>query len=242
MDGVVPGPGPGPVAKVPWLEPYPDVLLDHLTGTEPDPRARYGSREAVSLAFITALQEVEPCQRAVLVLRDVLGFPVSETAEIMGMSPGQVESALGCARAALQDWLSQRARRPKAPPPDSPAEQELVRKLVRAYALKDAASVISLLTDDVVITMPPDACEYRGRQMAAQAFGVLFESDQTYRLIATRANGQPAFGVYVRDPRAGVLRAHGLLVITLAGDKICAFSRFDNSSMARFGLPRILAG
>jgi RNA polymerase sigma-70 factor (ECF subfamily) len=233
-------PRPDRAADVPWLEPYPDVLLDCLADTEPNSEARYGPQESVSLAFITALQVMTPHQRAVLILRDVLGFPAAETAEIMQMSPEQVESVLGPARTTTQDRIARCAHRPAAPAPGSAAEQGLVRQLTHAYAVKDADSVVSLLTDDVVITMPPDACEYRGRQLAAQALGVLFDSGRTYRLIATRANGQPAFGLYVRDPRAGVLRADGLLVITLAGEKICALSRFGNGSIARFGLPRIL--
>jgi len=237
-DGVLPR--PDRVADVPWLEPYPDVLLDRLADTGPNSEARYSPRESVSLAFITALQAVAPHQRAVLVLRDVLGFPAAETAEIMQMSAEQVASVLGPARAALQGRMARCARRPAAPAPGSVVEQDLVQQLMHAYAVMDADSVVSLLTDDVVISMPPCACEYRGRRMAAQALRVLFGSGRAYRFIATRANAQPAFGLYVRDPYGGVLRADGLLVLTLAGEKICALSRFGNSSIARFGLPRIL--
>ena len=233
-------PEPTRVTDVPWLEPYPDVLLDQLTGSEPGPEARYESTEAISLAFITALQLLPPRQRAVLVLRDVLGFSRAETAGMLQTSIESVASAHKRARATL-------ARRPGGAPghepppaPGSPAERELVRQLTEAYASGDVAGIVSLLTEDVWVRMPPAPFEYQGREVALRGLSLLFGRGLRYRLVATRANGQPAFGLYVHDPRAGVLHAEGVIVLTLAGRRISAIDRFDNSNLARFGLPRTL--
>jgi RNA polymerase sigma-70 factor (ECF subfamily) len=119
-------------------------------------------------------------------------------------------------------------------------EAELVRRLTEAYQTADLDGVIALLTEDVWLTMPPAPFEYQGRDVAARALRLLFGTGRTYRLIATRANGQPAFGLYVQDPHSDVLHANGIMVITLAGARIRAMTRFDNSSLARFGLPRTL--
>lgn len=243
MDG--PGTGPTPpeptrLGDVPWLEPYPDVLLDQLPGTEPGPEARYESAEAISLAFITALQLLPPRQRAVLALRDVLGFRTAETADILEITIESAASALKRARATLARRSAGTAGREPPPAPGSPAERELVRRLTEAFAAGDVDAVVSLLTDDVWLIMPPSPFEYQGRAVARRGLTLLFGRGLRYRLVATRANGQPAFGVYVHDPRSGVLHANGLMVLTLAGERISTLTRFDNSGLGRFGLPRIL--
>jgi RNA polymerase sigma-70 factor (TIGR02960 family) len=233
-------PQPTRLGEVPWLEPYPDLLLDELPGTEPGPAARYEATEAISLAFITALQLLPPRQRAVLVLRDVLGFSTAEAAGMLQATSDSAASALKRARATLARRFADAAGHEPPPAPDSPAERALVRHLTEAYATGDVTAVISLLTDDVWLTMPPVPFEYQGREVAGRALALLFGRGLRYRLVATRANGQPAFGLYVNDPRSGVLHANGLMVLTLAGDRISALARFDNSSLARFGLPRTL--
>jgi RNA polymerase sigma-70 factor (TIGR02960 family) len=240
--GVEP-PEPNRLSEVPWLEPYPDVLLEGLADTAPGPDARYETTEAISLAFITALQLLPPRQRAVLILRDVLGFRAGETAGILQASEESVTSALKRARATLQRQLPPAAGQDAAPRPGSAAERELVARLTRAYDAGDVHGLVALLTEDVALRMPPALLEYHGRELAARFLvAVAFRDGRTFRLIATRANGQPAFGVYVRDPVTGVSHAVGLLVLTLAGDRISAITRFDNSSLARFGLPRTLPG
>ena len=233
-------PQPTRLSDMPWLEPYPDPLLDQLPGAEPGPEAHYEAVETISLAFITALQLLPPRQRAVLVLRDVLGFSTAETADILQATLESAASSLKRARATL-------ARRPAVtdgheppPAPGSPAERALVRHLTEAYATGDVNAIISLLSEDVWLTMPPVPFEYQGRDVAGRALSLLFGRGLRYRLVATRANGQPAFGIYVNDPRSGVLHANGLMVLTLAGDRISALTRFDNSNLARFGLPRTL--
>jgi len=159
-------PEPTRLGGVPWLEPYPDLLLDQLPGTEPGPGARYETAEAISLAFITALQLLPPRQRAVLVLRDVLGFRTAETADILEITIESAASALKRARATLARRSAGTAGAEPPPAPDSPAERELVRRLTEAFAAGDVDAVVSLLTDDVWLIMPPSPFEYQGRDVA----------------------------------------------------------------------------
>jgi RNA polymerase sigma-70 factor (TIGR02960 family) len=233
-------PEPARTAEVPWLEPYPDLLLERLADSGPGPEARYETTEAISLAFVTALQLLPPRQRTVLVLRDVLGFRAAEAADILDTTVESVTSALKRARATLAERTRAGVRGEPPPPPDSPAERELVHRLTEAYAAGDVDGVVSLMTDDVWITMPPGPFEYQGRDVAAAGLARMFGRGLAYRLVATRANGQPAFGIYVRDPNTDVLHANGLMVITLTGNRIHTLTRFDNSNLARFGLPRTL--
>jgi RNA polymerase sigma-70 factor (TIGR02960 family) len=235
---VGPYPEPNAASDVMWLEPYPDLLLEGIGDAAPGPEARVEAREAISLAFVAALQLLPPRQRAVLVLRDVLRFRAKEVAAMLGASEESVSSALKHARANLH----RRLPRPgdPAPAPDSPAERAIVEQLASAYEAGDVPSLVALLTEDVVLTAPLAAGAYVGPAAAARFFGAIFAHDRSYRLIPTRANRQPAFGVYVRDPATGVFRANGMLVVTLAGDRIRAMTRFDNSVIAKFGLPRRL--
>jgi RNA polymerase sigma-70 factor (TIGR02960 family) len=231
-------PEPTRLGEVPWLEPYPDVLLDELPDTAPGPQARYEAREAISLAFVTALQLLPPRQRAALILRDVLDFRASEAADILATSEQSVESALKRARATLARHLPPSGQQPALP--HSRAEAELVDRLTRAFEAADVDGIVALLTDDAWLTMPPVPLEYQGRELCTRFFDLVFALGRRYRLVATRANGQPAFGIYMFDPHAPVLHATGLIVITLAAERISRIDRFDNSVLPRFGLPRSL--
>jgi RNA polymerase sigma-70 factor (ECF subfamily) len=232
-------PEPARLGEVLWLEPYPDVLFEGLADNAPGPEARYEARESISLAFIKALQLLPPRQRAALILRDVLGYHAREVAAVLDASEESVTSALKRARAALHHRYPPPGQREPPPPPGSAAEQHLVERLTRAFETADVAGIITLLTEDAWLTMPP--LEYQGRELAARFFTAVLRG-RTRRLIATRANGQPAFGLYARDPQTGVCHALGLLVLTLTGSQICAMTRFDNSVLPRFGLPRTLPG
>ena len=232
-------PGPTPpeptrLGEVTWLEPCPDDLLTGLPDAEPGPEARYEAREAISLAFITAVQRLPPRQRAVLILRDVLGFAASEAARVLGTTEESVTSALKRARATLRHHA---AAGPEPPPaPDSAAEKQLVERLTRAYEAGDVDGIIALFTDDAWLTMPPAPLEYQGRDPIARFLTqISFRDGRTYRLVPTRANGQLAFGAYLRDP--GSPQANSLLVLTLSGDRIQAMTRFTSSVLPRFGLP-----
>jgi RNA polymerase sigma-70 factor (ECF subfamily) len=224
-----------------WLQPYPDERIDRLPARDPGPEAQYEAREAISLAFVTALQLLPPRQRAVLVLRDVLGFHASETAQILESTEESVTSALKRARTSLRTRFPAPGEHEPPPPPHSPEERATVDALARAYESADVAGLVALLTHDVVITTPLAPMRYEGRELAARLFErSIFRPGIVYRLVGTRANGQPAFGVYVRDSHAAVSHAYGMLVLTLAGSRIAAMTRFDNSVLDRFGLPRLL--
>jgi len=230
----------------PWLEPYPDVLLDHLVDQRPGPEARYETTEAISLAFITALQLLPPRQRAALVLRDVLGYHAAEVAQMLGTTQEAVTSALKRARATvdshLADSSSTGSRRP-ARQPDTAAEHRLVARFTGALERADLDALIELLVTDVRLSMPPAMLEYRGIESARRVLAaVSFRPGRTYRVVPTRANGQPAFGLYLADPHASLYRAYCLLVITTAGDHITAITSFSTNVMTRFGLPRTLPG
>ncbi len=237
--GVEP-PEPSRIGEVVWLEPYPDLLLDELPDASAGPEARYEAREAMSLAFVTALQLLPPRQRAALILRDVLDFPASEIAAMLDMTEQSVTSALKRARATLSRELPSADQEPP-PPAGSPVEQELVARLVEAFEAADVDGIVALMREDAWLRMPPVPLEYQGRELAGQFFAtVAFRQGRRYRLVPTRANGQPAFAVYLRDPVNGVARAFGLLVLTLAGDRVSVITRFDNAALSQFGLPRTL--
>jgi len=234
-------PEPTRVGDAVWLEPYPDVLLEGLADDTPGPEARYEAREAISLAFLTALQLLPPRQRAVLVLRDVLGFRATEVAQILDATGDSVTSALKRARATLARQLAPSAGHQAPPPPGSALEQDVLDRLARAFEGGDVQGLVALLTDDAWVRMPPLPWEYQGREAAAQFFAPAFRDRHLrFRLIPTRANGQPAFGLYVRDPHGGIAHANGLLVLTLAGPEISAITRFEPGVLPRFGLPRTL--
>ena len=233
-------PEPTQLGQVLWLEPYPDLLLDQLMDTAPGPEARFEAREAVSLAFVTALQLLPPRQRAVLILRDVLGLRAREVAQVLDSTEESVTSALKRARATLQRRLPRPGEREQPPAPDSAAERELVERFTRAFEAKDVHRIVGLLAENVWLTMPPIPLEWQGRDLAERFLTATSALYPRCKLVATRANGQPAFGVYARDPWTPILHATWLLVITLAGDRICTMTRFDTSVLAHFGLPRTL--
>jgi len=234
-------PEPSRLCDVPWLEPYPDGLLEGLADSAPGPEARYEAGEAISLAFVTALQLLPPRQRAAIILRDVLGFHASEAARILDTSQESVTSALKRARAALERHQQSSGQREPAPPPDSAAEQQLVDRLTRAFETADVDGIVAMLTEDAWLTMPPLPLEYQGRELAAKFLtATAFRPGWTARLIPTRANGQPAFGFYARDPQTGGFYTVGLMVLTLSGTQVSAMTRFDSSTLPRFGLPATL--
>jgi RNA polymerase sigma-70 factor (ECF subfamily) len=234
-------PAPTRLGKIVWLEPYPDALLNGAINGPLGPEARYEQTEAISLAFVTALQALPPRQLAVLILRDVLGYRAHEVAGMLDSTAESVNSALKRARAGLQRRLPP-GERELPPAPDSPAEQALVAKFVRAYESGDVDALIALLTDDISISMPPIPLEYEGRDVVARFYAGIFRSGRRFDLVPTRANGQPAFGAYLRASTGGIRHGTGLLVLTLTGDRICAITRPDNSVLPWFGLPRSLPG
>ena len=233
-------PEPTRIGDVVWLEPFPDALLEGAIDVPLGPEARHEQTEAISLAFVTALQVLPPRQLAVLILRDVLGFHANEVADMLDSTVESVNSALKRARASLQRQKPPAAEREPAPASESRAEQALVATFVRAYESGDLDALVALFTDEISISMPPIPLEYQGRDVAARLFASIFGSGRRFDLVPTRANGQPAFGAYLRGPTGGIRHGTGVLVLTLTGDRIRAFTRFDNSVLPSFGLPRSL--
>ena len=238
IPGVEP-PEPTRLGEIVWLEPYPDALLEGAIGVPLGPEARYEQTESISLAFVTALQVLPPRQLAVLILRDVLGFHAGEVADMLDTTVESVKSALKRARAGLL------RRRPSAdgrePPPSagSPAEDAMVAKFVSAWESADIDALVALPTNDVFMSMPPLPLEYEGRDIVARFCAGMFGAGRRFDLVPTRANGQPAFGAYLHAP-TGIRHGTGLFVLTLAGDRICAMTRFESSVLPSFGLPRSL--
>jgi RNA polymerase sigma-70 factor (TIGR02960 family) len=220
------------------LEPYPDSLLDDVADTAPGPDARYETREAVGIAFMAALQLLPARQRAALVLRDVLGFRTAEVAGMLDSSEGSVKGALQRARATLDERLPAGAAE-RAPRPRSPRELEVVTHFAAAVERGDTEGVVSLLTDDAWLTMPPQPFEYQGPPaIAAFLHDREARRGAPLRLVPTRANGQPAFGCYLPEGTEPFARAYGVMVLTLAGDRISAITWFgDRGLVAGFGLP-----
>jgi RNA polymerase sigma-70 factor (ECF subfamily) len=234
-------PEPTGFGEVVWLEPIPDVLLGSGVDLPSGPEARYERTEAISLSFVTALQLLSPRQVAVLVLRDVLGFHAAEVADMLDSTVDSVNSALKRARASLQ--RRRLATSDHEPPPiaGSSSEDAIVAKFVSAWESADVDALVGLLTEDAFVSMPPMPFEYKGRDVVARFCASIFRAGRRFDLVRTRANGQPAFGAYLRAthcPAHGI----GLYVLTLAGDQICAMTRFDNSVLPWFGLPRSLPG
>jgi RNA polymerase sigma-70 factor (ECF subfamily) len=238
IPGVDP-PEPTRLGEVVWLEPYPDTLLEDAIGVPLGPEARYEQTESISLAFVTALQLLPPRQLAVLVLRDVLGFHAKEVADMLDSSVESVTSALKRARASLQRPRSAADEREPGPAADSPSEQALVAEFVRAYESADLDAIVALLTDDVFVSMPPMPLEYEGSDVVTRFCAGILRPGRRFDLVPTRANGQPAFGTYLRGP-TGIRHGTGLFVLTLTGDRICAMTRFENSVYPWFGLPHSL--
>jgi RNA polymerase sigma-70 factor, ECF subfamily len=234
-----PVPEPTRTVEPTWLEPYPDLLLEGIIDTSPGPHARYETKETVELAFVAAIGQLPPRQRAVLVLRDVLGFHGPEVANMLDTTEEAVKGALKRARAAVEQ-LAPTADREPPPVANSPQERELARRFAQAFETNDVEGVVQLLTHDAWLTMPPATIQYQGKD-AIRAFmsaGWHRPEAGRHRLLPTRANTQPAFGCYRREPDTGIAHGAGMIVLTLAGDRIAAITRFlDRSVMRGFGLP-----
>ena len=237
-----PPPQPTRLGEPVWLEPYPDVLLEGVPDRSHQPEARYATREAIGLAFTAALQRLPPRQRAVLVLRDVLAFRAREVAEMLGVTEVSVNRALQRARQALERTVPP-GRREAAPLPGSREERELVARFTTAFEAGDVPAVMAVLTDDALLTMPPEPLEYEGPLAIGQFLSTVPAGGalDRFRLVPARANGQPAFGCYLRDHHAPVAHAYGLMVLTLRGSRVAAITGFPDTGVFRsFGLPRTL--
>ncbi|MER9251921.1 RNA polymerase subunit sigma-70 [Mesorhizobium sp. M0074] len=229
----------GPVADIAWLEPYPDAELPDVAGSEPGPEARYESREAVQLAFVAAIQDLPPRQRAALLLADVLGWSAVETARLLGGSTASINSALQRARATLAARYPQ--GRPGSRSRPSPEEGLLLERYMQAWQAANLDGLIELLREDAIYTMPPWREWYQGREAIRGFFETVWPRFGGFRTLATRANAQPAVGVYSRSHDGPEWRAHSLHVFDAAEGGIASLTIFIGplgpSLFPAFGLP-----
>jgi RNA polymerase sigma-70 factor (TIGR02960 family) len=239
IPGIEP-PEPSSLGELPWLEPFPDAMLEGIVHAPPGPEARYSQTQSISLAFVCALQVLPPSQLAVVILRDVLDFSAKEAANMLDTTVQSANGALKRARANLKRQLPPVGERESGRASGPRSEDALVAKFVSAYEAADLEALVALLTSDVFMSMPPMRLEYRGRDAVASFCAILFGSGRGFDLVPTRANGQPAFGVYVRSAATGVSHGSGLIALAIEGDRISAMTRFDKNVLLRFDLPRTL--
>jgi RNA polymerase sigma-70 factor (ECF subfamily) len=232
----------GPTAEMTWLEPYPDAELPAIVDNTPGPEARYEAREAVQLAFVAAIQDLPPRQRAALLLSDVLGWSAVETAQLLGGSTASINSALQRARATLA------ARYPEGRPmrrlqPDH-AEVLLLKRYMQAWQAASLDGFIALLREDATYHMPPWGEWYQGREAIREFFETVWAKYAGYRTVAIGANAQPAVGVYARGHQDGAWQAHSLHVIEPADGAIAALTVYVGplgpKLFPAFGLPPVL--
>jgi RNA polymerase sigma-70 factor (ECF subfamily) len=232
------GPLGPPLVESTWIEPYPDAELgldDGLAG----PEARYEQREAVELAFIAALQHLPARQRAVLILRDVLGFSGAEVAAALDTTPASVYSLLQRAHATLDTRLPDRSQQVTLHALGDEQLSAIVNRYVDAWAQGDVDRIAEMLTETATLAMPPTASWLRGRA-AITAFlrAAPLDGTRSWRLLPTSANGQPAMGVYRLDS-SGAYLPYGVTVLTLREDRIAEINLFRApSALDRFELPR----
>jgi RNA polymerase sigma-70 factor, ECF subfamily len=242
-------PGSVPATEIPWLEPYPDSLLEGITDPAPGPDARYELHESVQLAFVAAIQLLPPRQRAVLLLRDVLGWSAAETAGLLDTSLASANSALQRARATLTKEFP--GGEPAMLPAPNDQERDLLDRYIQAWDTADVEGFVALLRDDAIISMPPWPHWYQGHEAIRTFLRWIWRSRDantseranTYRLVETAANRQPAYVVYRRGPNETDWHAHAIQVLTLRDGAIKGMITFrDARFVTAFGLPEVVPG
>jgi len=234
-------PEPTRRGEVTWLQPCPDSWLEGIADSAPGPEAQIQATETVRLAFVAALQRMPPRQAAALLLRDVLGFSGAEVADMLGTSATVVKGIVQRARASL----AQLRTKPEQVRTGAAIERDLASRFARAYVAGDVDGVVALLTDGAWLSMPPAPHEYQG----PAAIGAFLRASFGYRgdgevlLVPAGANGQPAFGSYLRGPGQVTAVPAGLIVLTTGADRIQAITRFHVEHLyPRFGLPMAWPG
>jgi RNA polymerase sigma-70 factor, ECF subfamily len=231
------GPAP-PLVESVWVEPYPDAMLGAEAGVVA-PDARYDQRESVELAFIAALQHLPPRQRAVLILRDVLGFSGEEVARVLETTPPSVYSALQRAHKAIDERVPEQSQQATLRALGDAALRDVVTGYIDAWERGDVDAVVALLADDAAMTMPPIATWYRGRDaVAAFLAGWPLAGEPRWRLVRAGANGQPAFAHYLWDDARACFVPHAIHVLTLRGKQVGEITAYlTPEAFGRFGLP-----
>jgi RNA polymerase sigma-70 factor (ECF subfamily) len=232
------GPSTPSVTSMPWLQPYPDALLDELVSDQPGPEAQAVTRESISLAYLTAIQLLPPRQRAVLILRDVLDWPAREVAAQLDSTVPAVKSALQRARTTLAEHQASHA---PAPPPAGSAQRRLLQGFIAAHERADPEALIALLREDARLAILPQGSEWNGRPEVAAALRSGMTSLGTWRILPTTANGQPAAAGYLRRPGETIYRPFVISVLDIDGDHLAHITAFEAAHLiTAFGLPASL--
>ena len=236
------GPLAGARPEVPWLQPIPDALVAAQASRAPetaDPASVVASRESMRLALIAALQYLPARQRAVLILRDVLGWRAAEVADLLGTSTAAANSVLQRARARLEQAAPAADEMRE---PADPGDRALLGRYAAAFENADITALMRLLRDEAVLEMPPQPTWFSGRErIGAFLQSRVLREPGEFRMIPTSANGQPAFAAYLRD-HDGVHRAHAVQVLTLTGSRVARIVSFNDAGLVTtFGLPQALA-
>jgi len=225
--------------EIGWLAPYPDSHWIGIADDAPGPAARYEARESVQLAFVALIQQLPPRQRAVVLLCDVLGWSASEVGSLLGGSTASINSALQRARATLSTRYPE--DRPRAAFPRDLEQRALLERYVKAWEATDLDGFVSLLKEDATYAMPPWGHWYRGRESIRDFFSKVWRFYGGFRLVATGANGQPAFALYACQPGTATYHAHSIQVLEVQGDVIATLTAFMKPPglklFAEFGLP-----
>lgn len=234
----------GPSARVGHLEPYPDRLLEDLPSAAPGPDAALEEREGVGLAFVAAMQLLPPKQRVTVVLRDVLGWSAREVADLLGDTVPAVNSALQRGRGRLdRERREGRHVREHAPVGDA-AEERLVRRFLEAWADVDVEGIVALLTDDALLTMPPEPFRFEGSAAIGTFFATVPVGGRLdrIRLVPTRAGNRPGVAAYADEEGDGTYRAYGVMVFAMQGERIAGITGFPRKPalFSRLGLPTTL--
>ena len=235
-------PALGSFRDVPWLQPYPDELLEQVAAPGAEPDAAVVQRETIELAFLAVIQLLPPRQRAVLILREVLDWPARDVAALLEIGVAAVNSALQRARATLREQLPPGRREEWAARATTDAERELLAGFIDTHERGDVDGALALIADDVRVTMPPQPFSYEGIDAITGLMRSAFESDTfgEWRLVPTRANRMPAAASYHRAHGDDTFRAFKLDVLQVEGDRIAEITTFDATLFEAFGLPRTL--
>jgi RNA polymerase sigma-70 factor (TIGR02960 family) len=220
-------------AEVPWLQPYPDSLLDQIPSSDEGPEAVVVAKETIELTFLALIQALPALQRAVLILRDVLGWSARETAEILDTTAAAANSALQRARATVREHPSRRPQRPA-----TEDERRLLEGFIETHERGDTEGAIALLREDVRVTMPPHPWLFEGLQ-AVRELMASAEGTGDWRLVATRANRMPTAASYLRQAGDTEFRAFKFDVLRVEGGRIAEITTFGSTLFEAFGLPPV---
>ena len=239
--GAPAGSGPS-IATMPWVQPYPDALLNEVAADQPGPEAAAVSRETMSLAFLATIQLLPPRQRAVLILRDVVAWPAAEVADLLDTSVPAVNSALQRARTTLRDqWPGGRLDWAPAAEPDS-EQRRLLQRYIDAHESADPEALIAILHHDVRLAISPRVGEWNGEQEVGDALRGGMNALGRWRVVPIMANGQFGAAGYLRRPGETAFFAFALTILRLEGGRVIDIAAFEQPSMfTAFGLPASLA-